>query len=121
VRSVFEAQSQDFCTLAKGNSLQYLAPGDEAPKGCCVKVLSENASLLVNLTGILDIDVEIARLTKEMERLAPRIDEYKRKISAPGYEKVKEDVRTLNAEKLESYESELAAVVAAKTAFEAMK
>jgi len=62
------AQASDFCTLARGNHLRYLSSGEEAPKGCCVKVLSDSLSLLVDLTGIIDVDTEIARLNKEIER-----------------------------------------------------
>ena len=68
IRDVLLAQAGDFCTLARGNSLVYLEASAEPPKGCCVKVLSDALSLLVDLTGIIDVETEIARLTKEIER-----------------------------------------------------
>ena len=40
-----------------------------APRGCCVKVLSDQSSLLVNLSGLIDVDAEVARLASEVERL----------------------------------------------------
>jgi valyl-tRNA synthetase len=61
-------QNGDFCTLAKANCLKFLSNEETAPKGCCVKVLSDQLSLLVDLTGIIDIDTEINRLAKEVER-----------------------------------------------------
>lgn len=79
-------QADDFCTLSKGNFLRHLAASEEAPKGCCVKVLSDRCSLLVNLTGIIDIEQEIARLQKELERIKPSIEQYQKKMAAPGYE-----------------------------------
>jgi hypothetical protein len=54
--------------LAKGNCLTLLEASADVPHGCCVKVISDQLSLLVNLTGIIDIDVEIQRLSKEKER-----------------------------------------------------
>lgn len=68
LRDILQKQAGDFCTLARGNHLTYLEAGAEPPKGCCVKVLSDALSLLVDLTGIIDIETEIARLTKEIER-----------------------------------------------------
>ena len=62
------SQADDFCTLAKGNCLVCLSEGEEVPKGCCVKVLSDRVALFVNLSGILDVAVETARLRKEVER-----------------------------------------------------
>jgi len=115
------AQADDFCTLAKGNFLKHLEGGVAAPKGCCVKVVSDQISLLVDLTGIIDIDTEILRLTKEKDRLLPFIDQYKRKVSATGQDKVPESVKKLNEEKLASYEAELETTIKALEAFQLMK
>lgn len=116
------AQSGDFCTLARGNNLRFLESNEEAPKGCCVKVLSDSLSLLVDLTGIIDVETEITRLTKEIERLTPMIETYKRKVSVPDYEsKVPEAVRQVNADKLASYEAELEATLSAFSTFQALK
>ena len=50
------------------------------------------------------------------------IDTYKRKISAAGYEeKVPENVRQINSEKLASYEAEMEATMNAFNAFAALK
>lgn len=121
VQAIVECQQSDFLTLAKGSSLVFLPSGEEAPKGCCVKVVSDQLSLLVNLTGILDIELEIGRLTKEIERLTPLIDGYRRKMAASDYEtKVPENVRLINTEKCSSYEAEMQATIDAKTTYEAM-
>jgi valyl-tRNA synthetase len=120
-REALEKQSGDFCTLAKGNFLKY-SEGDDLPKGCCVKVVSDSLSLVVDLTGIVDSDTEIARLTKEVERLGPMIDTYKRKFAASDYEtKVPENVRMLNIEKVAGYEAELETTIKALAVFQTMK
>jgi hypothetical protein len=45
-----------------------LEASKEVPHGCCVKVINDQLSILVNLTGIIDIDQEIQRLNKDKER-----------------------------------------------------
>lgn len=87
-----------------------------------MKVLSDRCSLFVNLTGIIDIAQEIARLGKEIDRLNPQIEQYRKKMAAPGYEtKVPVEVQAINSEKLAAYEAELEAVRTAIVAFEAMR
>lgn len=122
VKEALSTQTVDFCTLAKGNCLKFVDEGEETPKNCCVKVISDQLSLLVDLTGLLDIDAELKRLTKEEDRLAPQIDSYKRKMEFAMYgTKVPESVQQLNAEKLASYEAEMAGIQAALVTFRALK
>lgn len=55
-------------------------------------------------------------------RLTPLIQSYQRKISVKGYEnKVPEDVRQANAEKLNSYQTEMDETLKAIKMFESMK
>lgn len=113
-------QSDDFCTLAKSSSLD-LREG-ELEKGWSIKVISDKLSIFVNLSGLVDIDAELLRLRKEVERISDQIESYRRKINAPGYEsKVPENVRQLNSEKLSGFEQEILATNNAIASFEAMK
>ncbi len=76
----------------------------------------------MDLSGLIDVDQEIARLTKEVERLTPLVDSYKRKIGASDYAtKVPENVQKVNTDKLAGYMSELEATFAAMSTFESMK
>ena len=69
VKSKILAQADDFCTLCRGNSLQYLeASADELPAGYCLKIVSDQLSILMDRTGLIDIDTELARLKKDEER-----------------------------------------------------
>jgi valyl-tRNA synthetase len=87
-----------------------------------MKLLSTtNSTLLLSLAGIVNVEQELLRLKKEVDWLVPLIEQYKRKIFAPGYEtKVPQDVQLSNAEKLASYESELETTNQAIAAFESM-
>lgn len=68
VRATLLAQSDDFCTLTKGNFLRELAADAVIPRGYCIKVVNDQLSLLVDLTGLLDVDAELTRLAKEVDR-----------------------------------------------------
>jgi hypothetical protein len=55
-------------------------------------------------------------------RITPNLEQYLRKISVADYEtKVPENIRTINAEKLQSYQAELAATQQAIEAFLKLK
>ncbi len=47
-------------------------------------MLSDQLSVLVDLTGIIDVETEVNRLKKEIERLFPMVDSYRRKIATAG-------------------------------------
>jgi valyl-tRNA synthetase len=113
-------QIDDFCNLAKANFLTHLPADADIPKGCCLKVLSEHLTLLVDLTGLIDIDQELIRLSKDKERLIPSIEQYKKKIASHN-DKIPENVQQQNNEKLISLEGEYAAVIEAIASFEKMK
>jgi len=122
IAEALTAQAEDFVTLARGHFLQRFEDGADIPRGYCIKVVSDQVSLLVNLTGLLDIDTELTRLAKELERLTPMISQYERKISAKDYEtKVPEDVRQQNSDKLTSLRSEFDETTNAVRLFESMK
>jgi valyl-tRNA synthetase len=68
--TILSDQADDFCTLAKGNFLQPLPVEyqENIPSGFCIKLINDQVSLYVNLTGLLDVEAEIARLLKEVDR-----------------------------------------------------
>jgi valyl-tRNA synthetase len=121
IGSVITNWSQDFCTLARANHLHLLGV-EGAKKGYCVRVISDQISLFIDLTDIIDIPSELLRLTKEKERLELSIDTYVKKVNVPNYDtKVPESVREVNAEKISSFELELAATMKALISFEQMR
>lgn len=119
-QDIVNNQNDDFCNLAKANFLTYLPADADIPKGCCLKILSEHLTLLVDLTGLIDIDQELTRLSKDKERLVPSIEQYKKKIAGHS-DKIPENVQQQNNEKLVSLEGEYAAVLEAIASFEKMK
>jgi valyl-tRNA synthetase len=119
--TVITAWTQDFNTLARANQLTPLGSGG-AQKGFCVKVISDQTSLFIDLTEIIDVASEILRLSKERERLELSIDTYAKKVNVPNYEsKVPESIRIVNSEKISSFELELEATIKAISSFELMR
>ena len=111
--------ADDFCTLARGN---FVNPVDaNTPRGCSVKVVNDQLSLSLDLRGAIDLDVEIARLEKDIERITPLFDNLKRKTESAGYDKVPESVRLLNTEKMAGYSVELDNVQTAIAEFKSIK
>ena len=87
-----------------------------------MKVISDQISLFIDLTEIIDVANEILRLNKERERLELSIDTYVKKTSVSNYEsKVPESIRIVNSEKITSFELELEATIKAISSFELMK
>ena len=72
VRQIFEHLGSDFCTLAKASSINYFE-GD-LPKGWTLKVLSDKLSILINLTGLIDVNSEISRLQKDLARVTGQLE-----------------------------------------------
>lgn len=122
MRGVINSWGQDFCTLARANQLIELESNSGVKKGFCVKVISDQISLFIDLTEIIDVTSEILRLNKERERLELSIDTYVKKTSVSNYEtKVPESIRIVNSEKITSFELELEATIKAISSFELMK
>ena len=105
IRGLLEAQADDFCTLCRGNF--FVAEDNDTPKACSIKVVNDELSILVDLTGIVDWDQEITRLTKDMEKLLPLTESLHRKIVSPGYDKVPDAVKEQNTQKLSQYSTEM--------------
>ena len=118
-KAIVESQADDFCTLCKGN---FLLAADDAnvPKGCSAKVVKDDLSILINLTGVVDLSAEVSRLTKDLEKMMPLKESLQRKMESSGYDKVPDQVKASNVEKLAQYETEIENIKTAMKEFEAM-
>ena len=114
-------QASDFCTLAKAEFF-VAEPTSGAPKGSCVKVINDQLSVLMDLTGAIDLDKEIERLTKDLARLQPALETLQRKMNDPAYAtKVPPAVQEANAHKLQATKDEIVSVEQAIGEFQNMK
>lgn len=119
--SLLKNQSSDFCTLARAELFE-AEPASGAPKGSCVKVINDQLSILMDLTGAIDLDKEIERLTKDLARLNPTVESLERKMSDASYAmKVPPAVQEANTAKLQATKTEIATVTKAIDDFKSMK
>jgi len=118
-KAIIENQADDFCTLCRGNFL-IAADDTTVPKGCSAKVVKDDLSVLINLAGVVDLAAEMARLTKDLEKMMPLKEGLQRKMDSAGYDKVPENVKVSNVEKLAQYETEIENIKVAMKEFEAM-
>lgn len=113
--------ADDIKTLTKANSVSVIGPGEEPPLGCAVHIKSDQLQVFIMLKGLVNFEEEIAKLQKQLEtKLQPLIDNLERKITAPGYDQVPEDVRTKNQQKMDQYLAEKQNVIKAVSNFQSL-
>jgi len=100
---IAEAQIDDIKTLGKAESADINPPDDKVPATVGTIIVDDQLTVLMDVHGLVDFKVEISRLQKNLKSTLPLIHSLEQKISAEGYEeKVPEDLRKSNQEKLES-------------------
>lgn len=119
---IVSSQADDIATLAKGSIAKPIMD-EEPPEGCAVHIIDDQSQVHVMLRGLVDFDVEIKKLKKQLdEKVEPQIDSLSKKMAAPGYaDKVPEGVRETNMKRLGEYEAQKESVLKAMRQFENLK
>ncbi|GGI70260.1 valine--tRNA ligase [Shewanella gelidii] len=78
-----EANQTFFTTLAKLESMTILADGDTAPMS--TTQLVGEMELLIPMAGLIDVDAEMARIDKQLEKLAGEFKRIEGKLSNQGF------------------------------------
>ena len=114
-------QTMDIDTLGKGSSVE-INPEDSAiPSSVGTVIVDDSLTVLMDLTGLVDFKVEIARLQKGLKSTVPQIESIQKRMNADGYaEKVPEDLQVANKERLESLKKKKADIEEAIANFERM-
>lgn len=127
LKAAVTAQSDDVATLGRASKVTVVGAEDGSaentiPAGCCVKIVNESLAVHIELRGLIDVDAELKRLSKQKEKAVGGFEMLKKRVTASDYEqKVPEDVRQQNTEKYAQFEQELAAVEEAMAAFETLR
>ncbi|WP_299875837.1 valine--tRNA ligase [uncultured Cocleimonas sp.] len=79
----FETNSIFINSLAKIESAQWLTDGDDAPESATA--LCGDMQILIPLAGLIDKDAEIARLTKEIEKVQKNLAGVEGRLSNPSF------------------------------------
>jgi valyl-tRNA synthetase len=82
-KQLAEANQHYLRTLARLESITWLEPSTEAPESATA--LAGNASLLIPMAGLIDKEVESARLNKEIDRLEKDCERTRGKLANPNF------------------------------------
>ena len=129
---LFDAKSHTTCTSelasvrslsGKGvSSISVLGPKDAKPPGCVVFAVSSSASVFLVVKGRVDIDAEIAKAQKKLERAAEGIKKQRGILEDEAYKsKVSEALQDVERRKLRDLEAESRAFEGSVAQFEQLK
>ena len=82
-KALFETHESYLKKLAKLESITWLNVGDDAPESATSLV--GEMKLLIPMAGLIDKDVELKRLDKEIEKLTKQSKQLEGKLSNPGF------------------------------------
>jgi len=80
---------------------------DSVPEGCSVEIVNENCQAYMTVKGLVNIEEEIAKLTKKKEKTETDHAKLLKTTQAATYAKVPEAKQKENSAKLESLQNEL--------------
>ncbi|KAI0890620.1 tRNA synthetases class I-domain-containing protein [Annulohypoxylon maeteangense] len=98
-------------------------PGSQArPAGCVAFPVSSSAAVFLHVKGRVDIDDEISKANKKLEKTRLAIAKQSKLLSDPGYQqKVSADIQEVEKKRLADFESEAKGFEGTIKQFEALK
>jgi valyl-tRNA synthetase len=108
-----KSQVDDIKTLGKAETVAVNPDESTIPKSHGIVIIDDQTTVLMDLTGLVDFGAEIVKLQKSLKKTMPSLIQLEKKMAASGYEKVNDDIKTLNAEKLDGLKKKVADIEAA--------
>lgn len=106
--TVFLAEKDVLQAVTRAGEVMILGESDGEPEGCLSSFVSEEITGYVKMAGLVDIDLELARIQKRVKQVTDLHEKLTKKMDAATYmERVPEKVREQDAEKVVGYEKEL--------------
>jgi len=94
-------------TLSSSKSVKLLSPNDKPPSGCAYKNVNEKCGINIMLKGIMDLNKEIEKLTKETKKKQDSLASLEKKIQDESYHKVPTKVKEENEKKMKNLIKEI--------------
>lgn len=114
-----ECQLDDVKTLGKASSVCVNATS--VPKTAAAYIVDDELSIFMDVKGLIDYGVEIARLETTLASTTAQIEALEKKMAAGRYELVPEAIRSSNTRRLESLRTKRSDVVAAIERFQELE
>lgn len=96
-------QVKDIETLGKGSSVEINPDDSTIPATVGTVIVDDSLTVLIDLKGLVDFKLEIARLQKSLKTTIPQIETMLKRMAADEYEeKVPEALKVSNKERLDS-------------------
>eukprot|EP00128_Syssomonas_multiformis_P010777 Colp12_sorted_trinity150504_noHs@13604 len=115
VESVLVKYAHTIGTLVGSSSLTVLGPNstEAAPATCAIVPVGGKCDVLINLAGLVDFAKEKAKLEEKQVRLQGQVAKLREAMAADGYEKVPDNIKDQNKDKLQGLEAEVASIATA--------
>lgn len=103
-------------------SLSILSASDARPPGCVVFPVSSEAAVFLHVKGRVDIDGEIQKASKKLDRTRMGIERQRKILDDPAYkEKAGQELQEVEKKKLADLETEQRALDETIKQFETLK
>ncbi|KAJ1979733.1 valine--tRNA ligase [Dimargaris verticillata] len=112
LHAMLATQTSTMQGLIKGcHAVHALAPQDPIPAGCALATVRDDCSALLLVRGKVDINAEVEKLQKKLDKVSIQLTNWQKKTAIPDYEtKVKPEIRDLNAARIKSFQAEIDAL-----------
>lgn len=103
-------------------NIEILSGSEARPSGCVAFSVSSSAAVFLRVKGRVDLDNEIAKANKKLEKTQAAIAKQKKLLADTGYlSKVSESIQEADRKRLLDYESEAKGFEATIKQFEDLK
>jgi len=122
IEEAVRAQCDDIRTLGRGETVLINADPASVPESVGIDVVDEFTTVKMDIKGLVDYDVEIKKLEKNLGKTLPLLKNLERKMGADGYGKnVKEELKKRDGEKLEGLKKKVGDIEEAVGKFRRLK
>jgi valyl-tRNA synthetase len=103
-------------------AIHLLAASDDKPKGCIPFVVSSNASVFLAVKGSVDLDKEIEKAQKKLEKASVAVEKQRKLLGDEAYQqKVSQELQEVERKKLADAEAEVKEMQETISQFHALK
>ncbi|KAI9731502.1 MAG: hypothetical protein M1834_004622 [Cirrosporium novae-zelandiae] len=104
------------------SSISILSPEDARPAGCVTYPIGSTAAVFLEVKGRVDIDAEIEKAKKKMQKATEAYERQKKRVDDPEYQsKVEVELQEVEKKKMEDFKAEAERFEAVMKQFEILK